>query len=100
MNYRVIQKNEPEYKNFQAVAAMLEALSPNGATYEVKDVYLDMGQDWMWTTIVRHGFRECQVLSPRDWAGIWCCSTADGLAFVVNQIRRDKYFADKRKEED
>ena len=91
---RTLNRNEIGYKNLKAVAAMLEALSANGAKYVVQDVYLDLGQDWMWTTICRRGWRECQVLNPRDWKRIVVATTANELAEVVEAIRTDKYFND------
>ncbi len=95
MTERVISKNEREYKNLEFVAKALEISSHNNAQYVVKDVYLDFGQRWMWTTIVRRGFRECQVLSPREWENIM---TADGISELMNiveDIRNGKYFGDK-----
>ena len=94
MTERVIRADEPEFQKLTAVAAVLEALSPNKAKYIVKDVYLDFGADWMWTTICRRGFRECQVLSPREWKAIMEIKTADDLAEIVKEIRNDKYFGD------
>ena len=91
MTERIISFNEPEYKRFKAVAAMLEAYSKHGAIYVVKDVYLDIGQDWMWTTICREG---CQVLCPRDWKAIMSAETPEKLSSVITTIRSDKYFDD------
>ena len=92
---RTLKVEEQAYKNLKAVAAMLEALSPNNARYEVRDVYLDFGAKWMWTTICRRGFSECQVLSPRDWQEIEIATTPAELAAIVEKIRNDKYFGDK-----
>jgi hypothetical protein len=89
---RTLQTNTREYKNLKAVASMLEALSPNGYKYEVKDVYLDFGQDWMWTTIIRNN---TQILCPRDWKMIVMATTPQELAEVVEVIRSDEYFRDK-----
>ena len=100
MTERIIKTWERLYTKLEVVAKMLEALSPNNAIYIVEDVYLDFGQDWMWTTIVRHGFKECQILSPRDCEEIMACETATDFAIVVNNIRNDKYFGDKYKVEE
>lgn len=62
MNPRVLEWRTRQYKNLEAVAKMLEALSPNGAVYEVENVYFDFGQDWLWTTIVRYRHMERQRL--------------------------------------
>ena len=95
MNPTRIQVHTREFRNLTAVAKMLEAISPNEAFYRVQDVYFDFGQDWMWTTIVRYGYRECQILSPRQWEGIMLAKTVDDLADCVNEIISDKYFGDK-----
>ena len=92
---RTLQSNEQEYKNLKAVAAMLEALSAHGATYIVEDVYLDFGQKWMWTTILRKGFAECQILSPRQWKMITTAEKLNDLVICVEDIMNDKYFMDK-----
>ena len=93
-NPRVIEKESKEYKKLEAVAKMLEAFSPNEASYVVEDVYFDLGQDWMWTTICRRGYRECQVLSPREWSEILLTEDSQELAYIAESIRRSKYFGD------
>ena len=97
MNPKVIEKGTQEYKNLQAVAAMLEAVSPNEAKYVVEDVYFDYGQDWMWTTICRRGYSECQVLNPREWEYILACRGIDTLAKAAKAVIDDEYFGDKVK---
>lgn len=92
---RTIDRNEQAYKNMEAVAKMLEAMSPNGARYTVKDVYFDFGQNWMWTTICREGYCEAQVLCPRDWKAIITATTISELAAVAEEIRNDKFFGDR-----
>ena len=92
---RIIRNMEKDYKKLEMVAEMLQMMSPNNATYKVEDVYLDFGQDWMWTTICRYGFRECQVLSPREWKEIMIAETPQELAKIAEEIRNDKYFGDK-----
>ena len=94
MGERTLRVDEPEYKKLKAVAAALEMLSKHSAQYVVRDVYLDFGQNWMWTTICREGYRECQILSPRDWRDVMVIETADDLALVVDHIRNDEYFND------
>lgn len=94
MTERILENNEREYMNMEAVAKMLEATSENGAFYNVEDVYLDYGQGWMWTTICRRGFRECQILSPRQWKEVCLATTIQELADVAEGIKNGKYFAD------
>lgn len=91
---RTLQRTEQAYKNMVAVAKMLEVFSGNNAIYVVQDVYFDLGQDWMWTTIFRRGYMECQVLCPRDWKAIVNATTPKELADVVEVIRNNKYFSD------
>lgn len=91
---RVLSREETAYKNMEAVAKLLEVTSKNGARYEVEDVYLDLGQEWMWTTICRRGFSECQVLNPREWEAICLADTITALAQVAEIIKHGKYFND------
>lgn len=97
---RILDKSEKGYKNLVAVAKVLEALSPNGYEYSVEDTYLDYGQDWKWSTIIRHypeghWCGSVQVLCPRDWKAIVLADSLDDLAKVIEVIRSDKYFNDK-----
>ena len=91
---RTLERTERAYKNMEAVAKMLEATSENGARYEVEDVYLDIGQNWMWTTICRKDYRECQVLYPRQWKDICMATTLEELAQAAEAVKADKYFND------
>ena len=95
MNYRIVKETEPEYRKLQIVAQMLTYDSKHNATYTVNDVYLDYGQNWMWTTICRVGYRECQVLSPRDWDDIMNSRSLEELLRCVRNIQNDEYFGDK-----
>ena len=94
-NPAVIKRGTREYKSLEAVAKLLEAVSPNEAEYVVEDVYFDYGQDWMWTTICRRGFRECQVLNLREWEEILLADDVQEIAYIANCIRNGKYFGDK-----
>lgn len=94
-NPRRVEIGSREYKNLEAVAKMLEAVSPNEAEYVVEDVYFDYGQNWMWTTICRRGFRDCQILNPREWGEILLADDVQELAYITNCIRNGKYFGDK-----
>lgn len=92
MTERVIERTEREYKKLETVAKMLEMMSENGTKYIVKDVYLDYGQDWMWTTICRLGEHSCQILSPREWEDIMMAQTTQDIAKIVDEIRADRFF--------
>ena len=91
---RVIKRDEREYSKLQIVADALTLYSKNKAQYIVEDVYLDLGQDWMWTTICRKGYSECQVLSPRDWKMIMSSESMSDLAMCIDEIRNNEYFND------
>ena len=65
----VVQPDSREYQLLKKVAKKLNQDSSNKHKYYVKDVYLDYGQDWMWTTICDET-AQCQVLSPRQWKEI------------------------------
>lgn len=82
-------------KRLELAAKMMEMASPNNAEYVIENVYFDYGQKWLWTTIVRRGFRPCQVLSPRDWERILTAETFTDIAEAVEEIRSDEYFGDK-----
>lgn len=98
MEIRTINREEREHAVLEMAALRLTALSPNGATYAVEDTYFDYGQDWMWTTIIRHGFRECQVLDPSEWQAVVSCDSFSELEEVIDRIRNSRYFSDKEAE--
>ena len=86
------------YNRFEAIASILTAYSPHNATYVVEVVYLDYDQDWKWTTIVRKGYNECQILYPRDWQRIIEADTMEKLFDIVKDLVNDKYNLDYGKE--
>ena len=89
---RVIKPYEKEYDMLKLLASMLTAMSPNGIRYEVRDVYFDFGQNWMWTTICTD---DCQVLNPREWSDLLMCDTIEDVLNVYNEVVNGKYFSDK-----
>ena len=91
----IIKPDTDSHMRLKAVAELLTAVSPNKARYVVEDVYFDYGQRWMWTTICRRGYRECQVLSPRDWEEILIAETIEDIAKATERVRDDKWFGDK-----
>lgn len=91
---RILKSEEQGYKNLVASAKIMEAFSTHDARYIVQDVYLDLGQDWMWTTICRRGHFECQVLSPRDWREIVLATSPEELAEAVRNVMNGKYYND------
>lgn len=89
---RVIKPWERIYLNFEFVAMALEVDSINNWNYTVRDVYLDFGQDWVWTTICTDTH---QVLDPREWKLIYNAETTAELMEVVEIIKSDRFFQDK-----
>lgn len=99
MNPSVILYGTKEYKKLEAVAKMLEALSPNNVEYEVDDTYFDFGQGWKWTTILAYDskgvIRRYQAINPREWGNILLAENEKDLAEIVTNIRNGKFFNDK-----
>ena len=59
--------NSKEVKALKAVAEIFNATCTNGYTFTVDDVYFDIGQNWMWTTIIAEKNNDFyQLLCPRD----------------------------------
>ena len=94
MDPHCIRRTESGYDKLNAVANVLTTFSKNNATYVVRDVYFDLGLDWMWTTICREGYRDCQILSPRQWEGILLSNSAEELFECVKDIQEGEYFND------
>lgn len=93
---RTLARSESAYKNISAVAAMLTAFSPNGYEYKVENVYLDFGQNWMWTTITRESkWGGVQVLNPREWGEVTTADSPEALGKIVSAIMAGEYFNDK-----
>lgn len=99
---RVLNPNSKEDENLyirmEAVASILTAYSPHNAIYKVENVYFDIGQNWMWTTIVRYRYNECQILYPRDWQNIMEADTPEKLYKVIKDLMNDDCELDYRKE--
>lgn len=89
-----------EYKKLAFVKDklnMLSAFNYKSYFYKVKDVYFDLGQNWMWTTICcdcikysDHGntARESsyQILSPRDYDRILEAESTRELDDIANEL--------------
>ena len=94
LNPRIIEQSEKCYKNLEAVAKLLEATSKNNWKYEVRDIYFDFGQNWLWTTIT---CPTCQVLNPKEWEQIVTANSVEEFAKIVKDIQSDVYFQDKER---
>ena len=81
-----------EYKYMKAVCDKLNELSNGKVQYQMEDVYLDAGLDWMWTTIVQTGsWTNVQILNPKVWLDIVNGKPTDE---VVKDIRQGEYFSE------
>ena len=88
----VLTPNMIEYKYMKAVCDKLNELSNGKVQYQMEDVYLDAGLDWMWTTIVQTGgWTNVQILNPKVWLDIVNGKPTDE---VVKDIRQGEYFSE------
>lgn len=88
----VLTPNMVEYKYMKAVCDKLNELSNGKVQYQMEDVYLDAGLDWMWTTIVQTGgWTNVQILNPKVWLDIVNGKPTDE---VVKDIRQGEYFSE------
>ena len=79
---RVLEKDEIAYKNMEEIVNLLNmsnivSKKDKEIVFYVKDVYLDYGADWLWTTIIVNSkdendddFISYQLLTPNQWLEI------------------------------
>ena len=89
-----LKDDSNDYYRLEMFCKMLNRDSPNGHIYVIKDVYFDIGQNWMWTTIIDKT-ANCQILSPRDWLEI--LNEERPLSDIEKDFFEDKYCQDKPK---
>ena len=80
---RIIKKDEPQYDNFEIAASLMTEENPKHRLYFVDDVYFDLGQYWMWTTIVTTRY---QALNPRQWKQIYNANSPEEIQNIVDEI--------------
>lgn len=89
---RVLERNSREYQNLLTAAKLLSALDENGFYYELRDVYLDFGANWMWTTIIKVNpaetgiLRSCQILNSKQWRGIIEADTKKEILEAIKDL--------------
>lgn len=69
---KVLEKDSNEYFQLKVACQIFEELTED-MCFKVEDIYFDMGQNWMWSTIVAYNDRDgssFQALNPRDWKEI------------------------------
>ena len=91
------KRGTPQYTALEAAAKLLEVSSKKGMKYSVEDVYFDMGQDWMWTTVIAYESDgdSWQALNPSEQALITDIGTVEAIFQAVESVRNDKYNPDK-----
>lgn len=94
MTESILYPNQKAYKNLEAVAGIMTAMSKHDAEYTLENVWFDFGSEWAWTTICRRGYRECQVLSPKQWKKIVSAKTAEELFDAVLYVMNDDCYND------
>lgn len=93
---RQFAKGSEEYNRLSKMSDILTENSPNGYKYHVGDCYFDMGQGWMWTTIIcdkTDGY-SYQALSPVEQERI-IYARDDEFTSIANDIFSSKYCPDK-----
>lgn len=90
---KVYEKDSKEYKALEAAAALMNVMSKTvekGIKFTVQDVYFDLGQDWMWTTISAKNKdgNTWQVLCPRDHELITDVGNIDAITQAIRQALR------------
>ena len=80
---KVYGEGTPERDNLEKAAYLFTRYT--GKPHKVEDVYFDLGQNWMWTTISREDdfWGGIQILYPADYEGIIYANTYDDLVAAV-----------------
>lgn len=94
MHPSTVKITSKEYKRLNAIASILEALSPNNATYFVSECYFNTEERQLWTNIVRRNFKEGQLLDAERREKALDADTLDKIIEMVNEIREDPFFGD------
>lgn len=91
MQPKVLEMDSNEYFRLEMLCKMLNRDSPNRCYYKIDNIYFDIGQDWMWTTIVNKTIG-CQILSPRQWEDV-ILDKVD-IELIEDEIFTDKFSQD------
>lgn len=68
----ILDGDSNEYFQLKVTCQILYELTEN-MVFKIEDIYYDLGQDWMWTTVVAYNLKDggsFQCLNPREWAEI------------------------------
>ena len=95
---KTFKLGDPEFENLYKLADILTKKSPNKYIYYVGDTYFDLGQDWMWTTVLcRGGWSSYQALSPREQEEAILAKSDAELEKIADSVLSDKYCPDKKR---
>jgi hypothetical protein len=94
---KMYKKGSQEYKALESAAALLTAVA-NRTTYKVEGVYFDIGQGWMWTTVVayRDDGVSWQALTPREHNLITDGGTLNDIHDAVAMVLASAYNPDNK----
>ena len=80
----ILKEDSEELQNLTLACKMFEKDVPI-CQFKIKNVYFDMGQNWMWTNIIAYGSDgSWQLLNPRDWCDICNANSTSAILDVVN----------------
>lgn len=89
---------DPEFENLYKLADILTKKSPNKYVYYVGDTYFDLGQNWMWTTVLCRGdWSSYQALNPREQEEAILANSDVELEKIADSVLSDKYCQDKKR---
>lgn len=87
------KEDSEEYYSLKEFAELLTKNSPNKEIYIVGDCYLDIGQNWMWTTILNKT-KGYQAICSSEWFDI---VNREDFNTILNDWLNDKYNPDRIK---
>lgn len=95
---KTFKLGDPEFENLYKLADILTKKSPNKYIYYVGDTYFDLGQDWMWTTVLCRGdWSSYQALNPREQEEAILAKSDAELEKIADSVLSDKYCPDKKR---
>lgn len=95
---KTFKLGDPEFENLYKLADILTRKSPNKYVYYVGDTYFDLGQNWMWTTVLCRGnWSSYQALNPREQEEAILANSDAELEKIADSVLSDKYCPDKKR---
>lgn len=95
---KTFKLGDPEFENLYKLADILTKKSPNKYVYYVGDTYFDLGQNWMWTTVLCKGdWSSYQALNPREQEEAILANSDAELEKIADSVLSYKYCPDKKR---